>query len=200
MLASVKHGFVLICNPKSASTALESVYRKHANFDVGRGSAWKHLSWREYRGVFGDYFDRHGCTAFAVARSPTDLLVSWWRFRQRSKIQNPSHPHHRNSTIGVPFRDWVEEWASDDPPSRARIIEQREVLMGDDGAPAPMHYYRFEEVERLVAELNERIGVDVVPPLANVSPKIEPEVDLEWLMSVPRLKQQLAFYDAIQFS
>jgi hypothetical protein len=196
MLASIEHGFVLFCNPKSASTSLEAAYRKHANFDVGRGSRWKHLSWREYREAFGDYFDRHDCETYAVVRDPVDLLISWWRFRQRPKIQNPSHPHHDNSTVGVSFRDWVDEWASDDPPPRAVIIEQSDVLMGHDGHPAPIRYFRYEDVQELARCLNQRIGVEYELTRSNSSPRIDVDVDTDWLLSMPRIQKQIRFYEA----
>lgn len=196
MLASIPHRFVFVCNPKSASTAFETAYRKYANFDIGRGSQWKHLSWREYRRIFGDYFDDHGCETFAIVRHPVDLLESWWRFRQRPKIQNPAHPHHGNSTVGVGFHQWVDEWASEAPPPRAVIIEQRDVLMDSDGRPAPITYVRYERVGELVRELNERIGVDVELPVANASPDLAAGDDRTSIPSSARLDQQIEFYEA----
>lgn len=194
MLASVDHRFVLLCNPKTGSTALEKAYRRHANFDVGRGTPWKHMSWRTYREVFGDYFDRCGCETYAVIRDPVDLLVSWWRFRQRPKIQNPRHRHHVNSTVGVPFDQWIQEWASQSPPSRARILEQRDVLMDETGAPAPITFVCHDVIDELAARLNRRIGVEVELERANESPDVPVEVDRESIERLEALRPHLDFY------
>lgn len=98
MIASVDHGFVLLANPKCASTALESAFGRFTEFTVSNKPQWKHLSYRQYREIFGDYFERNGCDVFAVVRDPFDLLCSWWRYRQRPMILDPSHPRHANQT------------------------------------------------------------------------------------------------------
>lgn len=195
MLASIDHKFVLLCNPKSASSALTSAYRKHANFDVGRGSAWKHLSWVEHREIFGSYFEDSGCSTFAVVRKPEDLLVSWWKFRQRPKIQNPKHPHHQNSTVGIPFETFVSEWASPDPAPWARIIEQPKVLGDGEGRPAPIRFFAYEDLPMLVETLNERIGVEVEVPISNRSPNIDGGHVEPWMRELPRYQSSLEFYE-----
>ncbi len=195
MLASIDHKFVLLCNPKSASSSLTKAYRKFANFDVGRGSDWKHLSWTEHRNIFGSFFDDAGCETFAVIRTPDELLVSWWKFRQRDKIQNPAHPHHQNSTVGIGFETFVREWASPEPKPWARIIEQADVLGDGAGSPAPIRFFRYEDLPLLVAELNERIGEEVEIPVANRSPKLDGAQIEPWMRELPRYQSHLEFYE-----
>jgi hypothetical protein len=96
----------------------------------------------------------------------------------------------------VSFRDWVDEWASDDPPPRAVIIEQSDVLMGHDGQPAPIRYFRYEDVQELAQCLNQRIGVEYELTRSNSSPRIDVDVDTDWLLSVPRIQKQIRFYEA----
>ena len=76
MIASVDHGFVLLANPKCASTALESAFGHVAEFTVSKKPHWKHLSYRQYREIFGDYFERNGCEVFGCFGFQRGVMVS----------------------------------------------------------------------------------------------------------------------------
>ena len=197
MIASVDHGFVLLANPKCASTALESAFGHVAEFTVSKKPHWKHLSYRQYREIFGDYFERNGCDVFAVVRDPFDLLCSWWRYRQRPKILDPAHPRHANRTSEVSFREWLHEWGSHNPPPRARVGGQKETLCDHDGAPGEIRFYRYEDLDGLVAELNRRIGGDVTLARSNESPQIAVDATTDDAWPIARFREEWAFYEAV---
>ncbi len=197
MLASVDIKFVLLFNPKCASTALESAFRPFAEFTIGGKPEWKHLTYRQYREIFGHYFERNGCDVFAVVRNPFDLLSSWWRYRQRPAILDPTYSRHANRTSDVSFLDWLHEWGSSDPPPRARVGRQKDKLCDQDGAPGEIRFCRYEDLDGLVAELNRRIGSDVVVARANESPQIAVDATIDDAWPLARFREEWAFYEAV---
>ncbi len=197
MIASVDHGFVLLANPKCASTALESAFRPFAEFTIGGKPEWRHLTYRQYREIFGHYFERNGCEVLAVVRNPFDLLSSWWRYRQRPAILDPTHPRHANQTSDISFLDWLHEWGSDDPPLRARIRLQKRILCDHDGSPGDVRFYRYEDLGTLVAELNARIGSGVCLERSNESPLIAINATIDDAREIPLFRDEWRFYESL---
>ena len=90
MLASVEKGFVLLSNPKTGTTALEDAFEKFADIRTGGSPKWKHINYDRMTEIFGDYFQRQGCTIYGVARHPVDALASWYRYRSRKQLATRS--------------------------------------------------------------------------------------------------------------
>jgi len=197
VFASVDHGFVVLANPKAASTALERTYARFADFTSGSSPRWKHLTWRDYREIFGDYFERNGCQVFAVVRPPFELLGSWWRYRQRPEILDPASPVHQNRTSEVSFIEWLHEWGSDNPPPRARIRNQKETLCDDNGEPAAIRFIDYSQLPVLCAKLNELLGRDIELVRANTSPSLDLDASLAEALAIPRFNEEVEFYNAI---
>ena len=117
MLASVEKGFVLLCNPKTGTTALEEAFEKFADIRTGGSPKWKHLNYDKMTAIFGDYFQRQGCKIYGVARHPADALVSWYRYRSRKQLRDPRH--REKYTGDIPFSQFMEEWAEQAHPAGA---------------------------------------------------------------------------------
>ena len=113
MLASVEKRFVLLSNPKTGTTALEAAFERFADIRIGGSPKWKHISYDRMTDMFGDYFQRQGCTIYAVARHPVDALASWYRYRSRAR---PERSRSTSGTTGTPAtsssRSSSEEWAA----------------------------------------------------------------------------------------
>jgi hypothetical protein len=193
MLASVDKGFVLLAQQKTGTTALQRAFRPHAEFHVGGSPKWKHITYREFKDIFGDYFERHGCEIFGVVRDPVEHLKSIYRFRTRGDAESG------RSTQDVSFSDFITAWASDDPPPFARYQTPRDFFATAEGGTAPISYYRYESLDLLRQRLNALIGREIELKPVNVSPRMDLDYDHDALMALPRMQDEYAFYNSLDF-
>lgn len=194
MLASVDHGFVLLSNRKCGSTALERAYRPHAEFKVLGTPRWKHLGYRTFKEIFGDFFERNGCEVFVVAREPRDLLMSWYRYRTREALRGEPQ-----FTGDIPFETFFREWSLETPPPRAAVEDQSAFLLDAAGALPPVRYYRYRDIPALVRRLNALVGREVEVPAANVSPAMAVALDPALAAGSAKFGREAAVYDRIPF-
>lgn len=194
MIASVEKGFVLLSNPKTGTTALEEAFGRHADILTGREPRWKHLNFDRMTAVFGDYFQRRGCTIYGVARHPVDTLVSWYRYRSRADLRKRQPGRY---TGDIAFSQFVEEWASAAPPERARVpVSVRWCLTGG-GLPAPMTFYRYEEIPLLFDRLSQHVGKKVKLEKLNVSPSSPLDMSRDEVAALPEMRPFLEIYESI---
>lgn len=196
MIASVEKGFVLLSNPKTGTTALEEAFGRHADILTGREPRWKHLNFDRMTAVFGDYFQRRGCTIYGVARHPVDTLVSWYRYRSRADLRKRQPGRY---TGDIAFSQFVEEWASAAPPERARVpVSVRWCLTGG-GLPAPMTFYRYENLPQLHEVLCRHVGREVRLERRNASPPRPIDLEPAEVAAEPRMRRLIALYEKIPF-
>ncbi len=197
MLASVEKGFVLLCNPKTGTTALEEAFEKFADIRTGGTPKWKHLNYDRMTEIFGDYFQRQGCTIYGVARHPVDALVSWYRYRSRPELAAHKCRPDSKYTGDIPFSQFVEEWAARSTP-RARVpVSVEWCLTGR--RPAPMSFYRYEDLSALFDTLCRHVGQKVKLEKRNVSPERPLDMDGAAVVVLPRMRKQIELYNSIPF-
>jgi hypothetical protein len=197
MLASVEKKFVLLSNPKTGTTALETAFEKYADIRTGGSPKWKHIRYVDMKDIFGDYFERQGCQIYAVVRHPIDTLASWYKYRTRKALTRRKAA--ANYSGGITFPEFVEEWASDRPPPRARVPVSVRWCMTRRGTPAPINFYRYEDIALLVAKLSAHVGERVDLPRTNVSPERDVGIDREHVAALPKMKACIEMYEAIPF-
>lgn len=198
MLASVEKGFVLLSNPKTGTTALESAFERFADIRLGGSPKWKHITYDDMTEVFGDYFQRQGCTIYAVVRHPVDALASWYRYRSRPALAKPRHKWHDKYTGDISFSQFVEEWAASSTP-RGRVSVSVKWCLTSGGNPAPISFYRYEDVPALFEVLSRHVGRKVVSEKLNVSPERTLDVDREAVAALPKMNKYLRIYESIPF-
>ncbi len=197
MLASVEKGFVLLCNPKTGTTALEEAFEKFADIRTGGSPEWKHLNYDKMTAIFGDYFQRRGCKIYGVARHPADALVSWYRYRSRKQLRDPRH--REKYTGDIPFSQFMEEWA-ERRTQRARVPVSVEWCLTRRKQPAPMIFYRYEDLPALLAVLSGHVGCKVAAEKRNVSPERALDVERSDILALPRMQRCIELYDRIPFA
>jgi hypothetical protein len=198
MLASVEKGFVLLCNPKTGTTALEDAFERFADIRTGGSPKWKHLNYDRLTEIFGDYFERQGCRIYGVARHPADALASWYRYRSRKELAARKHLPDSKYTGGIPYSRFVEEWAARSTP-RARVPVSVEWCLTRERKPAPITFYRYEDLPALLAVLSRHVGRPVKLENRNVSPDRPLDMDREAVAALPRMREQIEIYDSIPF-
>ena len=199
MIASVDNGFVLLSNPKTGTTALEAAFGRFAEIQVGGRPGWKHINYDGMVELFGRYFEKKNCKIYAVVRDPVDTLVSWYKYRSRDELRNPRSPYHKNYTGHLQFVDFFEAWASDDPPAFARVSNPVQWSLRKSGELAPVNFYRYESIDRLVEALSRHVGVRPEVQRLNASPRREVRVDRLAIESAPKMARFMDIYRRIPF-
>ena len=200
MIASIEHKFALLANPKTGTTALEAAFGRYAEIEVRGAPKWKHINYVMMRRIFGGFLERRGCQVYTVVRHPIDVLVSWYRYRAREELRDPKHPRAGNYTGNISFAQFVAEWAGKQPPPRARIGTSVEFCLLENGALAPVTYYRYDDLQALYARLADHVGARPPMPRKNVSPKIAVDIDREALSALPKMRAALEIYARIPFA
>ncbi len=195
MLASVEKGFVLLSNPKSGTTALEAAFERFADIRTGGSPKWKHINYDQMTEVFGDYFQRQGCTIYGAVRHPVDTLASWYRYRSRPSL---SKRKRDNWTGDIPFSQFAAEWA-DKSSQRARVPVSVQWCMTSAGTPAPMRFYRYEDLGLMLEALCAHVGETVTLERRNRSPERPLDMDREAVAALPRMRQFIKAYETIPF-
>jgi hypothetical protein len=196
MLASVEKGFVLLSNPKTGTTALEATFGKFADIRTGGSPKWKHINYDRMTAIFGDYFQSQGCTIYGVVRHPIDALVSWYRYRSRPELKKSKHRWHDKYTGEIPFSQFVEEWAARSSV-RARVPVSVQWCLTRGDRPAPMTFYRYEDLGLLHEALCGHVGRPLALKRKNVSPERPIDVDRAAVSALPRMREFIEIYDSI---
>lgn len=191
MIASFDHRLVVLCNPKTATTSLESALKNHFEIKVSKSPKWKHLTYFRARDLFGDLFDRAGCNYVTVVRNPLDTLNSWYRYRSRDKVADDS----RKSTRDISFEQFVSEWADGSTP-RARVRTSVEFCYNDD-VLAPSIYWNYEALPQLTDWISDRIGEKLELPRLNVSKRADDGFDRDAMMKLPRVAACYELFEKI---
>lgn len=167
MLVFYEQRLVVLATPKTGSTAIESALEPMATLSLQRPPALKHTSAHRFHRFIGPYLtassgDRF--TVVALMREPRDWLGSWYRYRQRPDMPDPT-----KSTAGVSFDQFVAAWCSDPQPAYAAVGSQARFL-GAKGQPGVDHLFRYEAIGSFVAFLEHRLACKIDLPRLNVSP------------------------------
>lgn len=170
MLVFMKERLVMLSVPKTGTTAWQTALGPVADIVVRDPPELKHAPLYRYNRFFRPMFDKV-CDAemetVAVMREPVDWLGSWYRYRQR-----PFMDGKPNSTRDVSFDDFVEAYSTGQPPSWANVGSQAKFLEPRPNGTAVTHLFRYEEPEKLLAFMQDRLGREITLARENVSPEM----------------------------
>ena len=175
MLVSLKHRLVLLAMPKCASTALEAALAPHVDVVISRNPAAKHTPFRKYDRFLRRYFETYTegpLEVVSLFREPVDWLRSWWRYRSRDGLADPSR-----SAKGWTFDQFAQAYLSGQPGpasvgSQARFVSARDGSLGVD------RIFRYESMKDCAVYLTERLSTDVLLDRLNASPPPSDSPDL----------------------
>jgi hypothetical protein len=166
MLVFWDQRLAFLATPKTGSTAIAAALESLAAVSIQRPPLLKHTTVRRFRRFVGPYLETASNDQFtlvALMREPRDWLGSWYRYRQREET-DPA-----KSTAGVSFDDFVRAWCSDPKPKWADVGSQALFLRPRQGKGVD-RLFRYEEIDRFVDFLEDRLGCEVILPRLNVSP------------------------------
>ena len=179
MLVFYKERLVFLSVPKTGTTALETALRDRADMVISDPPELKHAPVYRYNRFFRPMFDKV-CDArmetLAMMREPISWLGSWYRYRRRPYMRGKP-----NSTHDVSFDDFVLAYMKGDKPGFARVGSQAKFLEPRPNGTSVDHLFRYEDMDRLIAFLEERLQTKIATDRANVSPQMDlmlsPEVE-----------------------
>ncbi|SDE16402.1 gamma-glutamyl kinase [Limimaricola pyoseonensis] len=191
MLVFWKERLILLAVPKTGTTALEGALAPRAQMVLRDPPEIKHAPIYRIRRFVLPMIEACGGEGFetvAVLREPVDWLGSWWRYRRRADLDG-----HPNSTRGVSFDAFVDEYAKGKPAPFANVGSQARFVGDGAGRIEVDHLFRYETFDRFTAFLEERLSMRIELPLLNVSP-VHP-LDLS-----PRVEAKLRRKRAAEFA
>ena len=156
--------------PKTGSTAYQAVLRHRADLVVMEPPELKHATVQVYNRFFRPMYTRICDTdleLIAVMRHPVSWLGSWWRYRQRPDMKNPS-----NATHGISFDDFVLAYLKGKKPGYANVGSQAKFLKTQNNGVGVTHLFRYEDQDALKSFLNNRLGLNIQTERLNVSPDV----------------------------
>ncbi|PIE12755.1 MAG: gamma-glutamyl kinase [Rhodobacterales bacterium] len=171
MLVFSKEKLVVFSVPKTGTTAIEKALSPHAAITVMDPPELKHAPVYRYNRFFRPMIEKfigEDVETIAVIREPVSWLGSWYRFRQRPFMQGKP-----NATHDLSFDAFVEGYLSDPRPGFANVGAQSKFLEPRPNGTSIDRLFRYENLDRLVAYLEERLGQKIDLPRVNVSPVME---------------------------
>lgn len=171
MLVFWKENLVLLAVPKTGSTALEGALAPRASLVLRDPPELKHAPCYRYKRFLKPLFKQVGDKdpeLMAVVRDPIDWLGSWYRFRRRDDLAG-----HPNSTRDISFDDFVLEYCKGSPAPFANVGSQARFLTINGGEIAAQHLFQYEQWDKVIGYLQDRLGMTVSLKQMNVSPKME---------------------------
>lgn len=209
---------IYLANPKTGTTAFEQAFRRYANKELS-DTLPKHVPFRRVRRVFPQLVKQY--EVVTCVREPLDTLYSWYRYRQRALLKGDP-----NSTYGVSFKTFIEEWCEDDPAEFARIngsvrfvlsknglVHKKLGLFRYGGNPSIIDYvaekrgqsvqFRREGASAIIDYFASTVSPDVWIKRQNVSPDPDPgelaEVRASELMHEKKMLQEYELYAKLTF-
>jgi len=115
-------------------------------------------------------FPRESYEVVCVFREPIDWLASWWRYRSREKLANPTDPKHGNYTGEIPFEEFARAYM-EGSEQFAQVGRLSKFVRPRSGQAEMDRIFRYDRLDLLVDFLCEKVGEEVEVGSANASPE-----------------------------
>ena len=168
MLVFWEQRIVFLATPKTGSTAIATALESLAVLSIQRPPVLKHTTVQRFHRFLGPYLKVSAgeeFTTVALMREPVDWLGSWYRYRQRDDISDPTM-----ATTGMSFDAFARAYCEAPQPGFARVGSQARFL-APPGKPAVDRIFLYEQIGDFVEFLEDRLGCAIVLPRVNVSPE-----------------------------
>lgn len=175
MLLAPGKGFVFLATPKAGSTSIEEAFLPYSQMVLQGSPSIKHTSYSAFQRFLQPYltsrgFPRESYEVVCAFRDPVDWLSSWWRYRSREKLANPSRPKHRNYTGEVSFEEFIRAYMEGNEQF-AKVGRQSRFVQPRSGQVEVDRIFRYDRLDLLVDFLCEKVGERVEVGNENASPK-----------------------------
>jgi len=199
MLVFFKSRLALLAMPKTGSTALETAFGGYADIQFSGEPRNKHMPLRKFERFMRPYLSTLELDQIETAcamREPMAWLGSWYRYRARAALNG-----HANSTAGLSFETFVQDYMHPDPPPHAQIGSQARFVTNKSGAVGVDHLYAYEDFGSFTGFLSARLGQRIEPARVNASPDMDIGLSTGTAQALrAHLAPEYAIYDRIKRS
>ncbi len=165
-----KERLAFLAVPKTGTSAWETALAPRADIAILNPPDLKHAPVYRYNRFFRPMFEKMGAPdmeTLAVMREPISWLSSWYRYRQR-----PFMAGKPNSTEALSFDEFVEGYCKGERPGFANVGSQAKFLEPRPNGTRVTHLFRYEDQQKLIDFLEDRLSVSLDLPRENVSPEM----------------------------
>ena len=196
MLVFSKAKLVLLCVPKTGTTAYQTALGPHAAMVVRDPPELKHAPVFRYNRFYRPALEKFigaPLDVVAVMREPVDWLGSWYRYRRR-----PFTKGQRTSTHDVTFDEFIDAYTRGDKPPFANVGSQAKFLEPQKNGTAVTHLFRYEDQKGLRKFLQDRLAVTFETVQENASPDMPLDLSAETEAKLRRkCADEFALWDGI---
>ncbi|HKL06067.1 MAG TPA: gamma-glutamyl kinase [Roseovarius sp.] len=196
MLVFSKAKLVLLCVPKTGTTAYQTALGPHAAMVVRDPPELKHAPVFRYNRFYRPALEKFigaPLDVVAVMREPVDWLGSWYRYRRR-----PFTKGQRSSTHDVTFDEFIDAYTRGDKPPFANVGSQAKFLEPQKNGTAVTHLFRYEDQKGLRKFLQDRLAVTFETVQENASPDMPLDLSAETEAKLRRkCADEFALWDGI---
>ncbi len=173
MIINLEAKLAYLAMTKCGSTAFENALKHEANIIFSGSSTVSHMTARRYHDLIVPYLGSvgiEGIETTAVIRYPLSWLESWWRYRSEDRFA--TEPTY---TAEMSFDRFVNLYIDRDD-AFSDFWSQAQFLSAEDGKLLVDHIFRYEELQRLRAFWEARLGYTLFIERYNVSPSRTAEI------------------------
>ncbi len=203
MQISTVHNFAFLCSPKCASTSIESAIKPLCHINMSQRGEVKHINAEMYNKHLVPLFDaiipENKISSFCTIREPFDWIESWYKFRTRDKIKDPTNPYHKNYTGKVSYNEFIEAFIAPgqrppyaDLPSQFDFISTSEKKIGID------YLFPVDRLDLVAEFIAKKSGKQIIIPVKNMSPSADTPLDpILRRKLAEHLKDDIALYNVV---
>jgi hypothetical protein len=189
---------LLLSQPKTGTTALESALAHRASIAVNNPPELKHISYRKFLKHLAPWIElqtglkRVDYEVVSVMREPIDWLGSWYRYRTREQLKNPNAHRPANYTGDISFEQFILEVCKpkNEQQKFARVNSPCGVSLNGKESIGVDRVYPYEDMSGLYNLIAEKTGKPVDTKQMNVSPSMKLDLSDQ---AINKIREKLAF-------
>lgn len=169
MLVFWREKLVIFAVPKTGTSALEAALSPYADMVLRYPPIMKHVPTYRFNRFLKPFFKVMSAPEFdsvACIREPVSWLGSWYKYRSREDVDGTP-----NSTAEISFDEFVDGYARGTRPPYSDVGSQARFLQKQDGSQAVTHLFQYEQQDKYIAFLEDRLGRKISLEQTNVSPE-----------------------------
>ena len=198
MLYFHKEKLIILCQPKTGTTALHDAISRDASIAFVTPPHMKHMTYAKFMNalstwiVAGGEFHRRKYTIVSVMREPLDWFGSWYRYNTREQLASTKSRAHSRYTGDITFDQFLEALLlpREEAPDYAKLGGPSSVALDENKRIGVDYLFRYTDMAKLTDFISERLERPIVLEHANISAKKEITVDPE---IASRIREKYAF-------
>ena len=172
VVISKTHKFIFVAVPKTGSSSTEEAlapYQSNLTNQFNRHATCLKLQRDLPAEIWQNYFK------FAFVRDPYDRMLSWYFYRKRKQLEDPSYPRHYLYTGNISFDEFVETFSE-----KELMFKQVDFIAPHGGGLLVDAVGRFENLQEDFSSMCDQLDLPKIH-LPTIRSSKKPVADLQGL-------------------